>query len=81
MMPAKAKPSVNVPASALGTHGIAPSRSAPTPMPARPLRTSVLFEARIANRRTAGVPAIMPTPTIALTIPNTPELPCNHSRT
>ena len=32
-------------------------------------------------RRTTGIPTIIPAPTIALTIPNTPASACSHSRT
>ncbi len=81
MMAANVKPRVNVPSSATDTQGTAPRSSAPTPTPARPASTSVLCDTCIANRRTAGVPASMPAPTMALTTPNTAELPCSHSRT
>ena len=81
MMPANANPMVNMAKSAAGTYGSAPRSSAPTPMPDNPASTITSFDARRATERSPCVPTSRPTPTIALTVPNTPELACSHSRT
>ena len=64
------KPTRNVDASVAAMNGTAPSRKTPAPMPASPDNTSVSCATRCASERITCVPAIIPTPTIALTAPN-----------
>ncbi len=81
MTPANAKPSVKLASIAVGTKVNAPNSSAPRPIPASPASTSVAFGTVPDSRRTTGIPAIMPMPTMALTMPKVPAFACSHSRT